>query len=96
MFDVGRRSHGRFLTLVAAQGPGPSSRLGIVASRKLGGAVVRNRAKRVIRELFRARPDAGPVDLIVIPRHALIEAARPALDEDFSLALKRFRLPSTT
>ena len=37
------------------------SRLGIAATRKMGGAVVRNRAKRLVRELFRqADVPAGP------------------------------------
>jgi ribonuclease P protein component len=94
VFDTGRRSHGRFLTLVGAPGPGPSARLGVVASRKLGGAVIRNRAKRLIREMFRAAVDAGAIDLVVIPKSTLVEAPRPALAQDFESALKRFRVPS--
>jgi ribonuclease P protein component len=48
----------------------PHPRLGLSVSRKVGGAVVRNRWKRLIREAFRlTRPQlpAG-IDLIVIPR----------------------------
>jgi ribonuclease P protein component len=94
VFDAGRRSHGRFLTLIVAPGPGPTARLGVVASRKLGGAVVRNRAKRLIREMFRTSNDAGSVDLVVIPKLALLDASKPALQQDFEAAFKRFRVQS--
>ena len=46
------------------------SRLGLSVSRKVGGAVVRNRWKRLIREAFRLSREKLPVgiDLVVIPR----------------------------
>lgn len=46
------------------------SRLGIVATRKVGDATMRNRIKRVCRECFRLWPDFVPddVDLVVIAR----------------------------
>ncbi|AUX41442.1 ribonuclease P protein component [Sorangium cellulosum] len=46
------------------------SRLGLVASRKVGGAVVRNRAKRLLREAYRRFPELFPerVDIVVILR----------------------------
>jgi ribonuclease P protein component len=93
VFDAGRRAHGRYLTIIAAPAPGADSRLGIVASKKLGGAVVRNRAKRLIREMFRTQ--SGPCqasDLVIIPKAAALQVQAAEVVSDYRMALKRLSL----
>ncbi len=85
--------HGRFFTLLLRRNSSAVTRLGIVASRKLGGAVERNRAKRLIRELFRhLAPSTGgaiAVDLVVIPRRELLEADFTLISKDFGNTWRR-------
>jgi ribonuclease P protein component len=91
----GRRISSRFLTVLALPNTLGRDRLGIVASKKIGGAVVRNRAKRRLREMFRLRdPQSGVqgrsgYDLVVIARRELTDAPAAALVADFTAALHR-------
>ena len=66
-----RRTAGDGLILVFGHPNGlPHPRLGLSVSRRIGGAVTRNRWKRLLREAFRktiARLPKG-MDLIVVPR----------------------------
>lgn len=94
----GRRISGRFLTLVGRPNRLSHDRLGLVASRRIGGAVERNRAKRRIRELFRRHePDAAgkrnetPLDMIVIARRELVDAPLALVEIEFRTALRKLK-----
>lgn len=59
----------------------PHSRLGITTTRKLGGAVKRNRARRLVREAFRTRRDELPTgyDLVFVVRAPLLRRSSAEL-----------------
>ncbi len=69
------------------------ARLGLIVSKKVGCAVVRNRIKRVCREAFRLlQPFEGEgMDIVVIPRRQL---PRPApfhlVAKEFETMVRRF------
>jgi ribonuclease P protein component len=66
-----------------------SPRLGIAASQKIGNAVVRNRAKRLVRELFKAHKPLNNIDIVVIPRREMVAAHWREIEDDYRAALQR-------
>ena len=79
VYRQGRSVSTRFLVLYAfAREDGEDEpRLGIAIPKKVGGAVVRNRIKRQLREIWRARLDRLPPnsDFVLVARPGLAEAA---------------------
>jgi ribonuclease P protein component len=64
-------------------------RLGITATKKLGGSVERNRAKRLIREVFRRNKIAPGFDVVVIPKRDMLDASLSTLEADYRTLLAR-------
>ena len=78
----------------ALAGDGEVCRVGITATRKIGGAVVRNRARRRVRELFRANREllsGWSGDVVVNVRQGCAGAAWGELVEDFARCLTKLR-----
>jgi ribonuclease P protein component len=79
VYRQGRSVSTRFLVLYtfARDGDEGECRLGIAIPRKVGGSVVRNRIKRQLREIWRARLERLPqgADFVLVARPGLAEAA---------------------
>lgn len=71
-FQRRRSSANEWLIVYVCENDLPYPRLGLSVGRKWGNAVVRNRMRRLYREMFRhTRSDLPPgVDLILVPRRA--------------------------
>src|SRR5262249_38268157 len=89
VYDRGVRVHGRYCTLLLLPTGAPPARLGIAATRKLGGAVARNRAKRLIREVFRRNKIASGFDVVVVPKRELLDASLTALEVEYRRLVER-------
>jgi len=94
IYDRGNKSHGRFLTLFAFPNGLAHARLGVAATRKLGNAVVRNRAKRLIRDVFRRNKPAPGFDIVIVAKRDLLDAPLASLDAEYLRNLSRARAAS--
>jgi ribonuclease P protein component len=73
---------------------GSLSRLGVITGRRIGGAVVRSRARRLLRESFRVHQHdlAAPVDLVLVARQSIAGKGYAAVEKDFLTTLRKGRL----
>jgi len=83
-----RGARGRYLNLRWRPLDVPEVRVGIVVSKKVGKAVVRNRVKRRLREIVR-RSNLPPVELMIVAKPEAAEAEYAELARDFFELLRK-------
>jgi ribonuclease P protein component len=91
-YEDGARHHGRLVVVFARPRAGGGFRLGLTATRKAGSAVIRNRARRRVREIFRRWAATAPeasMDLIVNISERAARAPFAALSLEVTALLSR-------
>lgn len=72
----GRRQHTDCFVVLKGPSAGATTRIGITVSTRIGSAVVRNRVKRMVREIVRAswRDIQPPGDVVIIAKPGAAQA----------------------
>jgi ribonuclease P protein component len=93
VFRASRRSAQPLVIALVADTPSgrdPSGRVAVVAGKKIGNAVVRNRAKRVLREgMTRAGGPWPGHDVVLIAKSSTPGALAPAVAESIRAAVSK-------
>lgn len=93
IYKNGIKLHSRFLLVFCLPGREDHNRYGIVASKKVGNAVERNRARRQIRALVARYNDAmkkKSVDFVIIARPSIKTSSSEMLEKDFLIVMRKF------
>nr|WP_314074555.1 ribonuclease P protein component [uncultured Roseococcus sp.] len=96
---AGRRAARDSLVLQALARPDDETRIGFTATKKIGNAVARNRAKRRLRAAARLSLGAAPPtgwNLVLIARDATGSCPFPRLLADLDGAMKKAGVPRPT
>ena len=90
VYRAGKRRSSSHFTVFFRANQSPVSRFGFSIKKALGGAVVRNRIRRRIREIVRCHRTEIPVgwDIVIHPKGSVARAEFVALTADFLRLMK--------
>ena len=92
LYETARRIPSKSFVLFVMKNVMGRPRLGITVTRRLGGAVQRNRAKRLVREIFRRhKTELQDIDIVVNGRQPLPGADYHRLEAEFLSCLRAYR-----
>lgn len=94
VYRQGAAYRGKLFSIHAFPNEVGNPRLGLSVSKKVGNAVVRNKVRRRLKEIFHSRIDdmervRSSLDLVVSARPVASVASFQDLEREFSVALKK-------
>lgn len=91
LYAKGAVSANRYLVLYCRKSGSAGNRVGITVSKKIGHAVVRNRVRRRLREIYRLNEASfrSGFDIVVVARSRAVDAEFSALQRAYLSAAKR-------
>lgn len=92
VFQQGRHNSGRLMAVRAVPNDVALSRYAFAIPKRVGGAVVRNRVRRRLREILRASAVREGFDVVISVRLEAASSSFDALRQELTTLLKRSRL----
>lgn len=94
IYKNGKKIQGRYIIVFVTSNHLTYSRFGIVSSKKVGNAVIRNRAKRQVRAIIQKNWDQikSGNDFVIVTRYNIKDTIFALLEKDFLIAMKKARL----
>ena len=94
VYRVGQSCHGKYFLLVYSKSKNKNIKIGISASKKIGGAVIRNRARRLLRAaispyLATLNPN---FNLIIVAKQSIVGKKMNVVKQDLENSLKKAEL----
>jgi ribonuclease P protein component len=94
LYKRGAKIHGKYLVVMFIRNGGDSNRKAFLASKKVGKAVARNRARRLMKEAYRSlapRLRTG-YDILFVARNTIAGADCPEIVKTMRVSLKKGKL----
>jgi ribonuclease P protein component len=91
IYQTGRNYPGKYMILLLANSEKENNRYGIIASKKIGNAVKRNKAKRRIRSIINNHKEKlkNNYDLVIIARPAINNASYTLINNEFLRIMRK-------
>jgi ribonuclease P protein component len=90
LYKRGRCARGKYFNLIYLPNSLSHSRMAVVASKKVGNAVHRNKIRRRVRELFRRNKGLlkSPLDMLLIAKKEIRSATWAVLRDEYVAAVQ--------